>query len=68
MSIRYNEKSKIFQINTRNTSYMMGIYAGKHLLHLHYGKKVEDTDCRYLFRREETPEALHSLKRAAVTF
>lgn len=71
MSIRYNEKTKIFHINTQNTTYMMGVLAGKHLLHLYYGKKIEyseDMDCRYLFRKDESPKSLHSLKRAAVTF
>lgn len=68
MSIIYNPETKIFQISTLNTTYMMGVYAGKHLLHLYYGRKVEDTNCKYLFRKKETPQALHSLKRAAVTF
>ena len=71
MSIRYNEKTRIFHINTRSTTYMMGVLAGKHLLHLYYGKKIEyseEMDCRYLFRKDESPKSLHSLKRAAVTF
>ena len=71
MNINYNEETKIFQINTHNTTYMMGILGGKHLLHLYYGRKIdymEDMDCRYLFRKDESPKSLHSLKRAAVTF
>lgn len=43
MSIIYNPETKIFQISTLNTTYMMGVYSGKHLLHLYYGRKVEDT-------------------------
>ena len=61
MSIRFNEENKIFQINTKNTSYMMGILAGKHLLHLYYGNKIEDTDVSYLFRDAEGPETDHFL-------
>ena len=68
MCIKYNDKTKIFQINTQNTTYLIGVYAGKHLLHLYYGRKMENGDFSYLFRRKETPESLHSLKRAAVTF
>lgn len=68
MSIRYNEETKIFQISTRNTTYMMGVFAGKYLLHLYYGRKMEDMDCRYLFRKDESPQSLHGLKRSTVTF
>ena len=68
MSIRFNEESKIFQINTKNTSYMMGILAGKHLLHLYYGNKIEDTDVSYLFRAAEGPETDHFLKREGLMF
>ena len=59
MSIRFSKESKIFQINTLNTTYMMGILAGKHLIHLYYGNKMEDTDCSYLFRAPEGPETDH---------
>lgn len=68
MGIKVNEESKIFQISTLNTTYMMGVLAGKHLLHLYYGKKTEDMDCRYLMRAEETPAAMHELKREGLIF
>ena len=44
-------ETKIFQISTQNTTYMMGVYAGKHLLHLYYGRRVEDADCSCLFTK-----------------
>ena len=53
MGIVYHEKSKIFQIHTRNTTYMMGVYAGVHLQHLYYGRKLTDPNCAYLFPRKE---------------
>lgn len=68
MSIRFSKESKIFQINTLNTTYMMGILAGKHLIHLYYGNKMEDTDCSYLFRAPEGPETDHFLKREGFMF
>ena len=68
MGIKFNEKNKIFQINTQNTSYMMGILAGKHLLHLYYGKKMEDMNVKYLFRANEGPETDHFLKREGLMF
>lgn len=66
--ISYDEKTRIFQITTPNSTYMMGLYAGGYLTHLYYGRQVEDTDCGYLFRRDESERALHSLKRDAVGF
>lgn len=53
MAIVYNEKTKIFTISTQHTTYMCGVYAGRHLMHLYYGVHVEDTDCAYLFGRDE---------------
>lgn len=40
MAIRYDDKEKIFRLQTENVSYVMGILAKKHLMHLYYGKKV----------------------------
>jgi alpha-galactosidase len=68
MGIVYLEDSKVFQIHTKNTTYMMGVYAGEHLQHLYYGKKLTDTNCGYLFPRKETPEAFHANKRGGVDF
>lgn len=68
MGIVYQEKSEIFQIHTTNTTYMMGVYAGVHLQHLYYGRKLTDPNCAYLFPRKETPAALHSMKRGGVDF
>lgn len=68
MSIRFNEDSKIFQINTPSTTYMMGILAEKHLMHLYYGNRMEDTDCAYLFRAAKGPETDHFLKREGFMF
>ncbi len=42
MPIRYNDKEKIFNLQTKNTSYVLGILREKHLLHLYYGKKIDE--------------------------
>ena len=68
MPIIYNEKSRIFQINTQNTTYMMGLYADGNLMHLYYGRRVEDSDCGYLFGRDESERGLHQLKRDGANF
>ena len=46
--IQFDEKKKIFKIDTPNTSYVMGIVAGEYLAHLYYGQRMEETDLGYL--------------------
>ena len=40
MSIRFDEKNLVFYLNTPNTSYLFGLYAGRIPMHIHYGKKI----------------------------
>ena len=61
MSIQVNEKDLIFGIHTKNTTYMMGVYAGEHLLHLYYGKRLEDLNAKYLMPFGDSEPALHWL-------
>ena len=63
MAIIYNRKRKTFAIHTPNTTYICGIYAGKHLIHLYYGSRMDDTDCTYLFGRDESEGDLRHLER-----
>lgn len=45
MGITYNEKKRIFKLDTPNTSYIFGIGDEfGHLVHIHYGKSVAATD------------------------
>ncbi len=62
MAIRYNQETNIFQINTKNTTYMMGVFAEKYLRHLYYGKRIEDMNCRYLMGDDKSEGALRGLK------
>ena len=42
MSIIYNEKEKIFKLDTSGASYVMGIEEKLgHLVHIYYGKKIK---------------------------
>lgn len=50
MGIRVCEDRKIFQIQTPNTTYMMGVAGGKYLGHMYYGRKMDDMDGTYLMR------------------
>lgn len=68
MAIIYDKKKKVFAIHTPNTTYICCIYAGKHLMHLYYGSRVDDIDCTYLFGRDESESDLHHLKREETPF
>lgn len=56
MQIIYDEKSRVFKIDTKNSSYMIGLadqegFAG----HMYYGPRLAGTDLRYCMRLEENP-------------
>ncbi|MCD8325882.1 MAG: alpha-galactosidase [Lachnospiraceae bacterium] len=53
--ITFDEKNQVFQLDTPNTSYLIGIVDGKYLGHIYYGNKIDDTDVIYLLRPEEIP-------------
>ncbi|MDD6763471.1 MAG: alpha-galactosidase [Clostridiales bacterium] len=42
MSVLFNECNGIFNLKTKNSSYLMGILMGKHLVHLYYGKRIDN--------------------------
>ena len=42
MSVTFNEYNGIFNLKTKNSSYLMGILMGKHLVHLYYGKRIDE--------------------------
>ena len=46
--IIFDEKEKIFKIDTENTSYVMGVIDEKYLVHIYYGKKLSGTHLAYL--------------------
>ena len=55
MGITFLEKEKVFRLDTPNTSYYMGISDDKYLGHIYYGKKLKETNIRYLLREQEAP-------------
>lgn len=68
MAIKVDERQKIFSISTPNTTYMMGVLAGQHLLHLYYGRRLDDLNAGHLFRHDESEGALYKLKRDGELF
>ncbi len=53
--IRYDEKNQVFLIDTENTSYGIAVVDDRYVCHVYYGKKLADTDIRYLLREDEAP-------------
>lgn len=55
MAIIFDEAQQIFLLQTPNTSYGIAITDGSYLCHLYYGKKIADSDIRYLLKEDEPP-------------
>lgn len=57
MGIQYFEKERIFQLNTPNTTYLLGIAAKEGFLgHLYYGQRLDDlSGAEELLRLNENP-------------
>ncbi len=55
MHITYNEQEKIFHIQTKTTSYLMGIADDRYVGHIYYGRKMDDDRGNYLLRLNEKP-------------
>lgn len=55
MGIIFDETNKVFLLNTKNTTYGIAVTDGMYLNHLYYGRKLEDTNIRYLLRENEPP-------------
>ena len=43
MAIVFDEKNMIFNLQTPDTSYVIGVFDNKLPLHMHYGKRIENT-------------------------
>ena len=66
--ITYNENTKIFKLDTKTTSYVLGLADDKYVGHVYYGKKLGSTDLGYLLRLEEPPFVPSKNLREKVTF
>lgn len=56
MQISYNEKNRVFKIDTEHTSYCIGIVDEENFVgHIYYGRKLPDDNLSYLMRTMEPP-------------
>ncbi len=68
MGIRIYEKEQIFQIDTPNTTYLMGVTRGKYLGHMYYGPRIGDANGSYLLRTAAGPAADHAFQKDKLGF
>lgn len=66
--ISFNEKNKVFKLDTKNTSYVMGLADEKYLGHIYYGSRLESDDLTYLLRIDEMPFVPSKNMREKVSF
>jgi len=56
MPISYNERERVFRLDTPNTTYLMGLASSENFLgHIYYGPTVPDDNMAYLLRLAERP-------------
>ena len=55
MAIKYNENNHIFKLDTKNTTYIIGVTEEGYVGHAYYGKKMESENAFYLLRTNEAP-------------
>lgn len=55
MAIQYQEKKKIFQLNTKNTTYLIGITPEGYVGHIYYGERLFKETDNYPLRMAEAP-------------
>lgn len=66
--IRFDEKNKVFLLDTENTTYGIAIVDGRYVEHLWYGAKIAGENLRYLLREDEGPLTPSQNKRETGAF
>ena len=69
MNITYNEKNRIFKLDTPRTSYCIGVVDVENFLgHVYYGRKLGDDNLAYLMRIGEPPFVPSENNRERISF
>ena len=69
MGIKYYENERVFKLDTPKSTYMIGIVDDDNYVgHIYYGRRIIDTDLRYLMRIFEAPFVPSKNNRDLVTF
>ncbi len=70
MKITFNEKTKVFALETENSAYYIGLVDKENFVgHIHFGKKIDENDLLYkLLRIEEAPKVPSVNERDRLSF
>ncbi len=69
MGITYDEKHRVFKLDTPNSSYIMQVVGKENFVaHVYYGSRVEDTDLGYLLNLGNPPDAVARTDRERSSF
>lgn len=69
MSIQYIEQKRVFQLNTKSSTYLMAVVDEEQFLgHVYYGARIMDEDMNYLMRIFEPPYVPSINNRDRVSF
>lgn len=68
MGIQYDEKKKMFKLDTDNTTYLIGMSEEGYVGHVYYGKRLQGFGGNYLLRTEEMPFSPSRNKREKNSF
>lgn len=55
MNIKFDKEKRIFQLDTKNTSYVIGLTVEGYIGHIYYGKRLAHMPSNHLLRIEEKP-------------
>ena len=69
MGITFEEKSRIFKLDSKNSTYMIGIVDEERFIsHIYYGRYISDRDMSYLLKIGEYPYVPSINNRERVSF
>ena len=62
MGIRFNEQNKLFNIESKNTSYILNVLETGHIAHLYWGRKINSNKIDYLIKKRQCGSFLADLE------
>ena len=69
MGIVFDEKKRVFRLDSVSSSYVMALADNEGFLgHVYFGKKIDDTDMSYFLRTEDYPFSPEKMDRERVPF
>ncbi|MBE6053355.1 MAG: alpha-galactosidase [Clostridium sartagoforme] len=61
MGIRFNKENKLFNIESKNTSYVLRVLETNHLVHLYWGRKINSNKIDYIIKKKQCGSFLADL-------